>query len=83
MTTEIDLVREKQPFLTKISFLNEAKFKFLQIKKDTIGQKCCQKHEKRFCKCQRTDKVWHTIPLYATVRILNDLHVPTVMYVVN
>ena len=47
MTTEIDLTREKQPFLMTISFLNKVKVK-LQIKQGTIRQKCCQKHEKRF-----------------------------------
>ena len=47
MTTETDYVKEKQPFLTNISFLNKGNVKFLQIKKDTIRQKCCQKHEKR------------------------------------
>ena len=45
--TENDLVREKEPFLTKTSFLNKDKVKFLQIKQETIRQKCCQKHEKR------------------------------------
>ena len=42
MTTEIDLVVEKQPFLTNRLFLNEGKVKVLQIKQDTIRQK----HEK-------------------------------------
>ena len=43
MTTEIDLIGEKKPFLTNTSFLNEGKVKFLQIKQDNIRQK----HEKR------------------------------------
>ena len=43
MTTEIDLIGEKQSFLTNIPFLNEGKVKFLQIKQDTLRQK----HEKR------------------------------------
>ena len=47
MTTEIDLVGEKWPFLTNTSFFNKDKVKFLKIKQDTIRQKCCQKHEKR------------------------------------
>ena len=42
--TEIDLIDEKQPFLTNTPFLNEGKFKFLEIEQDTIRQK----HEKRF-----------------------------------
>ena len=29
------------------SFFIKDKVKFLQIKQDTIRQKCCQKHEKR------------------------------------
>ena len=32
MKTEIDLVREKQPFLTNISFLNKGKVKFQKNK---------------------------------------------------
>ena len=44
MTTEIDLV---EPFLTNTSFLSKGKVKFLQIRQDTVTQKCCQKHEKR------------------------------------
>ena len=47
MTTETDLVGEKQPFLTNTFFFNKGKVKSLQIKQDTIRQKCCQKHEKR------------------------------------
>ena len=43
MTTEIDLIGEKQPFLTNRPLLNEGKVKFLQIKQNTIRQK----HEKR------------------------------------
>ena len=54
MTTVIDLVGEKQPFLTNTSFLNKCKVKFLQIKQNTITQKCCQEHEKRHV---RTHKV--------------------------
>ena len=50
MTTETDLIGEKQPFLTNTLFLNKGKVKFLQIKEDTIRQK----HEKRSCKCVRT-----------------------------
>ena len=33
ITTEIDLIGEKQPFLTNTPFLNEDKVKFLQINK--------------------------------------------------
>ena len=47
MTTEIDIVGEKQPFLTNTPFLNKGKVKFLQIKQDTVRQKCDQTHEKR------------------------------------
>ena len=36
MTTEIDLIGDKQPFLTNTPFLHEVKVKFLQIKQDTI-----------------------------------------------
>ena len=50
ITTEIDLIGEKQPFLTNTPFLNEDKVKFLQIKQDPIRQK----HKKRYCKCVRT-----------------------------
>ena len=39
MIKEINLIREKQPFLTYTPFLNEGKVKFLQIKHDTIRQK--------------------------------------------
>ena len=39
ITTEIDLIGEKQPFLSNTRFLNEGKVKFLQIKQDTIRQK--------------------------------------------
>ena len=42
MTTEIDLVREKLPFVTNTYFLNKGNVKFVQIKQDTIRQKCCQ-----------------------------------------
>ena len=41
-TTKIDLIGEKQPFLTNTPFLNEGKVKFLQIKQNTIRQE----HEK-------------------------------------
>ena len=54
MTTEINIVREKQPFLTSTFVLNKDKVEFLQIKQDTIRQKYCQKHEKRWCKCECT-----------------------------
>ena len=43
ITTEIDPIGEKLPFLTKKPFLNKGKVKFLQIKQDTIRQK----HEQR------------------------------------
>ena len=36
MATEIDLVGEKQPFLTDTSFLKKGKVKFLQIKQNPI-----------------------------------------------
>ena len=58
MTTEIDLVGEKKTFLTNTSFLK--KIKFQQIKLDALGQKCCQKLEKRQYKCVRTHEVWQT-----------------------
>ena len=47
--TEIDLVGENLLFLMKTVFrvLNKGKVKFLQIKHDTIRQKCYQKNEKR------------------------------------
>ena len=38
ITAEIDLIGEKQPFLTNKLFLNDVKVKFLQIK-DIIRQK--------------------------------------------
>ena len=43
ITTEIDLIGEKQPLLTNEPFFNESKVKFLQIKQNNIRQK----HEKR------------------------------------
>ena len=49
----IDLIGEKQPFLTNTPSLNEDKGKFLEIKQDTIRQK----HEKKSCKCGRTQEV--------------------------
>ena len=39
----MDLIGEKQPFLTNAPFSNGDKIKVLQIKQDTIRQK----HEKR------------------------------------
>ena len=39
MTTETDLIGEKQPFPKNRPFSNEGKVKFLQIKQDTIKQK--------------------------------------------
>ena len=39
ITAEIDLIGEKQPFLTNTPFLNDGKVKFLQIKQDTNRQK--------------------------------------------
>ena len=42
MTTEIDLIGEKEPFLTNTPLLNEGKVKFLRAQ-NTIRQK----HEKR------------------------------------
>ena len=39
ITIEIDLIGEKQSFLTNARFLNEDKVKILQIKQDTIRQK--------------------------------------------
>ena len=36
---EIDLIEEKQPFLTNASFSNKDKIKILQIKQDIIIQK--------------------------------------------
>ena len=51
MAAEIYLVGEKQPFLMSTSFMIKDKVKFLQIKQDTMRQKCCQKHQKRWCKC--------------------------------
>ena len=47
MTTETDLVREKKPFLTNKSVLNEGKVKFQWMKQDMIRQEYFQKHEKR------------------------------------
>ena len=41
MKAEIDIIGEKQPFLTNKPFLNEVKVKFLQIKQENK----CQKHE--------------------------------------
>ena len=43
MTADIDLIGEKETFLTNTPFLNEGKVKFLQIKQNTIRQE----HEKR------------------------------------
>ena len=45
MTPDIYLVGEKYPFLMTTSFFIKDKVKFLQIKKDTMRQKCCQKHD--------------------------------------
>ena len=53
ITTEIDLIVEKELFLTNMSFFNEGKVKFLQIKQDTIRQK----HEKRSRKCVHTHEM--------------------------
>ena len=39
MTIEIDLGGEKQPSLTNTAFLNKGKFKFLQVKQDTMKEK--------------------------------------------
>ena len=47
MTAEIYLVGKKKPFLMNKSFLVKDKVKFLQIKQDTIRQKCYQKDKKR------------------------------------
>ena len=47
MMTKINLVGEKLLFLMNTIFLNKGNVKFLQIKQDTIRQKCCQKYEKR------------------------------------
>ena len=50
------LWRQKLILLEKITvsdehmFLNKGKLKFLETKNDTTKQKCCQKHEKRYCK---------------------------------
>ena len=49
MATDIDLIAEKQPFLTKTPFLKEGKLKFPQMKQDTIRIKS----ENRECKCIR------------------------------
>ena len=54
MTAKIDLVREKQPLVMGTSFLNKGNVKFVQIKPDAIGQKSCQKYQKRYAKCVRT-----------------------------
>ena len=47
MTLEIYLFGEKRTHDEHIFFLIKDKVIFLQIKQDTIRQKCCQKHEKR------------------------------------
>ena len=39
MTTETDVVWEKQTLLTNTTFLNKGKVKFLQIKQNTIKNK--------------------------------------------
>ena len=39
MTIEIDIVREKEPFLTNTSFLKKGKLKLLQTKQDNLRQK--------------------------------------------
>ena len=57
MTTEIDLAGEKQLLFMNSSFLNKGKVEFLQIKEDTIRQKCCQKHGKVLCNCVRIHEV--------------------------
>ena len=57
--------------------------KFLQIKQDTIREKCCQKHEKWLYKSVHTQEVWHSLPLYAAVRILLTPHLPPVAYAIN
>ena len=54
MATGTDLVGEKKKSLTNTFYLNEDKFKFLQLLQDTTRHTCCQKHEKRDqCKCVR------------------------------
>ena len=57
MTTEIDLAGEKQLLFMNSSFLNKGKVEFLQIKEDTIRQKCCQKRRKVLCNCVRIHEV--------------------------
>ena len=47
MAAETYLAGEKKRFLIKTSFFIKGKIKFLQIKEDTLKQKCCQKHENR------------------------------------
>ena len=50
MATDMDLIGEKQSFLTKTPFLNEGKLNFPQMKQDTIRLE----NENRECKCVRT-----------------------------
>ena len=46
MTTEVDIV-SSLTVSDEHFFLNKGKVTFLQIKQDTIWQKCCQKHKTR------------------------------------
>ena len=61
ITTEIDLIKEKQPFFTNTPFFNKGKVKSLQIKQDTIDRNAAQKMI--YCKCVRTHEAWHLLLL--------------------
>ena len=45
MTLETNLVGKINKRFWQTSFLNKGKVKFIQIKQDTIRQKCYQSHE--------------------------------------
>ena len=38
---------------------------------ETTRETCCQKNEQRWSKCICTHELWHLLPLYAAVRILD------------
>ena len=66
MTTEINLVGQKQSFLTNTSFLNEGKAKFLEIKQDTKKKR--KQKEKKLPKYEKWCTWLHTHDTPSPVR---------------
>ena len=83
MTTEIDIVREKEPFLTSTSFLKKGKFKLLQTKQDNIRQKTAKNMKGEKVSPFDTLGATLSLPLYTAVRILGDSHFPTLAYLLS